>query len=82
MAEKHSDNADQTSAERKKTALNPIQVVGSVLMAGLGVQSSKNRERDFEQGRAGTFIAAGLVFTLLFMGTVYTIVQVVLSGRG
>ncbi|NQY03701.1 MAG: DUF2970 domain-containing protein [Halieaceae bacterium] len=51
-------------------------------MAGLGVQSSKNRERDFEQGRAGAFIAAGLVFTLLFMGTVYTIVQVVLSGRG
>ena len=82
MAEKRSDSADRTSAERKKTALNPIQVVGSVLMAGLGVQSSKNRERDFEQGRAGAFIAAGLVFTLLFMGTVYTIVQVVLSGRG
>ena len=35
------------TAERKKTALNPIQVVGSVLMAGLGVQISKNRERDF-----------------------------------
>ncbi|MBK6738003.1 MAG: DUF2970 domain-containing protein [Haliea sp.] len=38
--------------------------------AGLGVQSSKNRERDFEQGRLGVFIATGIVFTLLFIGIV------------
>ena len=53
-----------------------------MLAAGLGVQSSKNRERDFKQGRAGAFIAAGLIFTVLFVGTVYTVVQLVLSGRG
>ena len=62
--------------------VNPLQVVSSVLAAGLGVQSSKNRERDFKQGRAGVFIAAGLIFTLLFIGTVYAVVQLVLSGRG
>ena len=62
--------------------LNPFQVVLSVLAAGLGVQSSKNRERDFKQGRAGTFIAAGLIFTVLFIGAVYAVVQLVLSGRG
>ena len=67
---------------KNKSRLNPFQVVVSVLAAGLGVQSSKNRERDFNQGRAGTFIAAGLIFTLLFIATVYTVVQVVLSGRG
>ena len=64
------------------TPLNPLQVVGSVLAAGLGVQSSKNRERDFKQGRIGIFIAAGIVFTLLFIGIVFTVVQLVLKGAG
>ncbi len=52
-----------------------------VLAAGLGVQSSKNRERDFKQGRIGVFIAAGVIFTLLFIGTVATVVQLVLRGN-
>jgi hypothetical protein len=65
-----------------KKALNPMQVVSSVLAAGLGVQSSKNRERDFKQGRFGVFVAAGIIFTLVFMGTIYTVVQLVLKGAG
>ena len=70
---------------RRKTLpqkLNPLQVVSSVLAASLGVQSSKNRERDFKQGRAGVFIAAGIIFTLLFIGTVVTVVQLVLKSAG
>jgi hypothetical protein len=59
--------------------MNPLQVVASVFAAGLGVQSSKNRERDFKQGRAGVFIAAGIVFTLLFIGAVVTVVRLVLE---
>ena len=62
--------------------LNPMQVVSSVLAAGLGVQSSKNRERDFKQGKFGVFIAAGIIFTLFFIGVVFTIVQVVLKSAG
>lgn len=57
------------------------QIVGSVLAAALGVQSSKNRERDFRQGRPIVFIIAGLLFTGLFIGTVYTVVSLVLSTR-
>ena len=77
------NDKEQTHEEDQASSrLNPFQVIASVLAAGLGVQSSKNRERDFKQGRAGTFIAAGLIFTLLFIGTVYTVVQMVLSGRG
>lgn len=65
----------------RKASLNPLQVVGSVFAAGLGVQSSKNRERDFKQGRAGVFIVAGLLFTAFFIGSVYTVVTVVLGSR-
>ena len=72
---------DSEVEERGKN-LNPMQVVSSVLAAGLGVQSSKNRERDFKQGKFGVFIAAGIIFTLFFIGIVFTIVQVVLKNAG
>jgi len=62
--------------------LSPLQVVSSVFAAGLGVQSSKNRERDFKQGRFSVFVAAGIVFTLLFIGAVFTVVQLVLKNAG
>lgn len=74
--------ADPTLPESESGGgLNLFQVVGSVFAAGLGVQSSKNRERDFQKGRPLTFIVAGLLFTALFIGTVYTVVSVVLSNR-
>lgn len=67
-------------AKNEKKRLNPLQVVGSVLAAGFGVQSSKNRERDFKQGSFGTFIAAGIIFTVLFIGVLYLVVSTVLSN--
>ncbi len=78
------DDKKNQSEPAKNTdkALNPVQVVSSVLAAGLGVQSSKNRERDFKQGRIGVFITAGIIFTLLFIGAVFTVVQLVLKSAG
>ncbi len=81
--DKQARAADTAEPEEKNgKALNPLQVVSSVLAASLGVQSSKNRERDFKHGRIGVFIAAGIIFTLLFIGTVFTVVQLVLKGSG
>jgi hypothetical protein len=59
---------------------NPLQVVGSVLAAAFGVQSSRNRERDFTRGSFGPFIAAGIIFTVLFIGALYLVVSTVLSN--
>jgi Protein of unknown function (DUF2970) len=78
---KDDDKAPEASPPRS-AKLHPMQVVGSVLSAGLGVQSSKNRERDFRQGRVSVFIAAGIVFTLTFIGVVFLVVQLVLKGAG
>lgn len=61
--------------------LGPLQVLGSVLAAALGVQSSRKRERDFREGRAVVFIVAGLLFTGLFIGALLAVVQLVLAGR-
>ncbi len=60
--------------------MKALDVVSSVMAAGLGVQNSKNRERDFKQGRLGVFVVAGIIFTLLFIGAVALVVRLVLSG--
>jgi ABC-type Na+ efflux pump permease subunit len=79
MSDKEHDRPNKPEEPGK---LNWLQVLGSVFAAGLGVQSSKNRERDFKHGRTGVFIAAGIVFTLLFVGLVMLVVQMVLKSAG
>lgn len=69
----------EESPEDPHRSLKPRQIISSVFAAGLGVQSSRNRERDFKEGNAGIFIIAGLMFTALFIGGVYLVVQVVLK---
>lgn len=84
-AEDDAAPADKTGGAPQEDAgkkLGPLQVLGSLLAAGLGVQSSRNRERDFTQGRAGTFIIGGLIFTALFIGAVLTIVKLVVNSAG
>ena len=56
-----------------------LKVAQSVLAAAFGVQSSRNRERDFKRGSARTFILAGLVGTVLFVVAVWGVVSVVMK---
>ena len=56
-----------------------VKIIQSTLAAAIGVQSKKKRERDFEEGNAGAFIAAGIIFTALFITTVLGVVQWVLA---
>tara|TARA_A100001011_G_C14005337_1_gene713195 strand:+ start:211 stop:396 length:186 start_codon:yes stop_codon:yes gene_type:complete len=56
-----------------------VQVLQSTFAAALGVQSQKSREKDFEEGNAGAFIAAGLLFTALFIASVLAVVNWVTS---
>ena len=72
----------EQEGKKDRSGLNIFQVMSSIFAAGLGVQSSENRERDFKQGKASTFIAAGIIFTLLFIGSVLTIVNLVLNSSG
>ena len=72
----------KNSTEQARGSMGLLSVIGSVLSAGLGVQNSKNRERDFKQGNFKVFIISGMIFTLLFIGVVYIVVQVVLKSAG
>ena len=55
---------------------------GVTVSAAVGIQSRKNRERDFKHGKARNFIIAGVLFTLLFMLTVFSVVTLVLKQAG
>ncbi len=56
-----------------------FQVIGSVVAAAFGVQSTANRERDFTGGSATPYIVAGLIFTVLFIVAIISVVRLVLS---
>lgn len=51
----------------------------SVLAAAVGVQSDKNRQRDFTRFSPWPYIFVGLIFTALFVGILIGIVHLVLK---
>ena len=67
------------STEKKpKTTPTLRQMLSSVLAAGLGVQSQRNRERDFSHGKPSHYIVIGLIMTFLFVLTIWGLVKLVL----
>lgn len=52
----------------------------SVGAAFFGVQSDKNRQRDFTQGKPSHFIIAGVIAVVLFIATLVAIVSLVLPS--
>ncbi|MHC8407575.1 DUF2970 domain-containing protein [Pseudomonas sp. TMB3-21] len=58
------------------------QMVHSVLAAALGVQSGKNRERDFTHGKPIHFVILGVLFTAIFAVTLFGVVKLILHLAG
>lgn len=59
-----------------------LDVARSVLWAMLGVQKSKNHERDFKHGKPSQYIIVGLIGVALFIAIIITIVKFALSMAG
>lgn len=57
-------------------------VLSSAVAALFGVQSSKNRERDFTRGKPIHYIMVGLLVTAVFVLSVWGVVKLVLSKAG
>ena len=58
------------------------EMLQSVLSAALGVQSGKNRNRDFTRGKPSHFILLGLLFTAVFVLVIFGVVKLVLHFAG
>jgi hypothetical protein len=59
-----------------------LEVTRSVMWALIGVQKSKNHERDFKHGKPSQYIIVGLVAVAIFITIIITIVRFALSMAG
>lgn len=59
-----------------------LLVFKSVLASFFGVQSSKNRERDFKHGKPAHYIIVGLILTIAFILTLWSVVKLVMYLAG
>lgn len=59
-----------------------LDVLGSVLASMFGVQSSRNREKDFTHGKPSQYIIIGLLVTTVFVLTVWGVVKLVMTLAG
>ena len=66
--------------EKKEPSL--LDVTRSVMWAFLGVQKSKNHERDFTHGKPSQYIIVGLVGVAIFIAIIVSVVKFVMSLAG
>ncbi len=82
MTDSNTIHANTETATKKKSKPALWPVVKSILAAGIGVQSNKNRERDFKYGNIYVYIVSGLIFTIMFIFTVVSVVKLVIHNAG
>jgi len=70
----------QSSANREEVHVGWVSAMGSSVAAAFGVQSYKNRVRDFESGDIKKFVISGITLTFVILFSLIALVQVVLSG--
>lgn len=64
--------------DAEKTPLSFRELLQSMLAGALGVQSGKNRARDFTRGKAHHFILLGVACTVGFVLVLLAIVKLVI----
>ena len=75
-----SNNKPDSIADKPERQPGLKDVIASVAAAFFGVQSDKNRRRDFSKGKFSHFVIVGLFAVVLFVGTLIAIVNLVLPS--
>jgi len=70
------------SKEKPGSEPSLLDVFGSVLASMFGVQSSRNREKDFSHGKPYQYIIIGLLVTVVFILTIWGVVKLVMKLAG
>jgi TRAP-type C4-dicarboxylate transport system permease small subunit len=73
---------EKEPSQESASSLSLLQTIISIFAAVFGVQSVDKHQRDFEKGDPTNFILAGIIFVILFIGTVFFIVSVILDQAG
>ena len=69
-------------ADEENQTPSLLDVARSVLWAMIGVQKSKNHERDFKHGKPWQYIIVGLIGVAIFITIIITVVKFALSMAG
>ncbi|MCK5359276.1 MAG: DUF2970 domain-containing protein [Gammaproteobacteria bacterium] len=72
----------ENTEDNQEKKISPFALMGSIFASAFGVQTSKNRERDFQHGKFHHFVIAGIIFAILFVLAVAGIVKIVMSNVG
>jgi len=68
------------SEDSEHEGISLLQLISSTLFAALGIQKRSNTERDFSKGKPLQFVAAGILFTAVFVLIVVVVVNLVLGS--
>lgn len=76
--------ADQQPENQQESSekLSLWSMIQSVFAAIFGIQSDKNRQKDFKKGDAGQFITMGIIAVVIIMITMIMVVNSVLESAG
>ena len=58
-----------------------LQYIISILQALFGVQSSENRDRDFESGNPVIFFVVAIIATMLFLMGLFMFVNIIVLDK-
>lgn len=72
-----SDTSESTNTAQP--SLTFLQMVGSICASFFGVQSAKNRERDFQLGKPLAFFLVGVLMTVIWYGAIALVVHFVVK---
>jgi hypothetical protein len=74
-----SENHSHTNKKKQSPLKGAWHVFFSAVAAAFGVQSEKNRQKDFSTSSPWPYIFAGLAFTVVFVLVLVAIVKFVIS---
>lgn len=73
---------NEENEQKNNQGLSTLSLIGSLFAGAFGVQTKKNRDRDFKQGKFHHFIIGGIIFAIIFVLAVAGIVKLVMSSAG
>lgn len=76
------DKKPVTPEDKPQENVTALTVLVSVFRAWFGVQTEKNRQRDFSSSNPTPFIVAGIIFAVVMVIGVIIAVNVALSTAG
>lgn len=68
---------DGNSTENQRQGSSWIGIILSTLAAFIGVQSDKNRQRDFQQKSILPFMLVGIIMAAVFIGGLVAVAKII-----